>query len=151
MVIFNKKDLVIPRGLGNVAVSVTSGYTDSISREEVQEMIDEAITGSTAGVASINGETGAVKIKTINSQSLMGEDNIEISGTTPYVLPTATPTRLGGVKIGSGISVAADGTISTAASGIHSETISTIWTGTLAQYNAMEEHRSDTLYFIQQP
>ena len=39
------------------------------------------------------------------------------SGTT-YVLPIATATRLGGVKIGSGISVAADGTITASSSGI---------------------------------
>lgn len=39
-------------------------------------------------------------------------------GLSSYVLPVATATRLGGVKIGSGVSVSADGTISASTSGI---------------------------------
>lgn len=39
-------------------------------------------------------------------------------GGSAYVLPVATATRLGGVKIGSGVSVSADGTISASTSGI---------------------------------
>lgn len=39
-------------------------------------------------------------------------------GGSAYVLPVATATRLGGVKIGSGVSVLADGTISASTSGI---------------------------------
>lgn len=39
-------------------------------------------------------------------------------GSSSYVLPVATATRLGGVKIGSGVSVSADGTISASTSGI---------------------------------
>ena len=39
-------------------------------------------------------------------------DALEKNGGSGYVLPTATAARLGGVKIGSGISVEADGTIS---------------------------------------
>lgn len=40
--------------------------------------------------------------------------NIEdaMEGGEPYVLPTATSSRLGGVKIGSGVNVSEDGTIS---------------------------------------
>lgn len=53
------------------------------------------------------------------------EDIADALGTPPasdgsssgYVLPTATATRLGGVKIGSGINVSADGTISVQQSG----------------------------------
>lgn len=39
-------------------------------------------------------------------------------GGSTYVLPVATATRLGGVKIGKGISVAADGTITASTSGV---------------------------------
>lgn len=39
-------------------------------------------------------------------------------GSSTYVLPVATATRLGGVKIGKGISVASDGTITASTSGV---------------------------------
>ena len=39
-------------------------------------------------------------------------------GGSTYVLPVATAMRLGGVKIGKGISVAADGTITASTSGV---------------------------------
>ena len=44
-------------------------------------------------------------------------------GSSSYVLPVATATRLGGVKIGSGVSVSADGTISASTSGITPEEV----------------------------
>lgn len=44
-------------------------------------------------------------------RSTLGK-TIGSGGGDPYVLPTATSNRLGGVKIGNGISVAEDGTIS---------------------------------------
>lgn len=48
-------------------------------------------------------------IKTINGSSLLGSGDV----TTPtYTLPAATTSTLGGVKVGSGLSVAADGTLS---------------------------------------
>ena len=149
MIIFTKKDLVIPRGLGNVSVAVTSGYTDSISREEVQEMIDDAISGHTAGVESINGETGAVNLKTINNQSIMGEGNIEITGSTPYVLPIASHNTLGGIKLGQNIEVEEDGTLN-AIGNVTSASINTIWVGTLTAYNQMSYHSQSCLYFIMQ-
>lgn len=44
-------------------------------------------------------------------------------GGSAYVLPVATATRLGGVKIGSGVSVAADGTVTVSTSGITPEEV----------------------------
>ena len=44
-------------------------------------------------------------------------------GGSAYVLPVATATRLGGVKIGSGISVTADGTVTVSTSGITPEEV----------------------------
>ena len=44
-------------------------------------------------------------------------------GGSAYVLPVATATRLGGVKIGSGISVTADGTVNVSTSGITPEEV----------------------------
>lgn len=50
------KDIVIPAGLGDNA----------------------GVVYETAGVKSLNGETGDVKIKTVNGQSLMGEGDVPV-------------------------------------------------------------------------
>lgn len=46
-----------------------------------------------------------------------------VGGGAGYVLPVATATRLGGVKIGSGITASPDGTITASSSGISPETV----------------------------
>ena len=46
----------------------------------------------------------------------LGTDGLLYVGASAYALPIATASRLGGVKIGTGMTVAADGTISTTAS-----------------------------------
>ena len=61
-------------------------------------------------LTKLNGiEDGATRVQVSNING-----NIKINGSesTVYELPIATTTRLGGVKIGNGISVASDGTIS---------------------------------------
>ena len=52
------KDIVIPAGLGDNA----------------------GVVYETAGVKSLNGETGDLKIKTVNGNDLLGDGNIEIKG-----------------------------------------------------------------------
>ena len=52
------KDIVIPAGLGDNA----------------------GVVYETAGVKSLNGETGDLKIKTVNGNDMLGEGNIEIKG-----------------------------------------------------------------------
>ena len=54
-------------------------------------------------------------IKTINNQSLLGSGNISISGGAS--LPIATASTLGGIKVGSGLSVSSDGTLSASGGG----------------------------------
>lgn len=50
--------------------------------------------------------------------ALVSPGGVSGGGSSSYVLPVATATRLGGVKIGPGVSVTADGTISASTSGI---------------------------------
>lgn len=52
------KDIVIPAGLGD----------------------NPGVVYETAGVKSLNGETGDLKIKTVNGNDMLGEGNIEIKG-----------------------------------------------------------------------
>lgn len=47
-------------------------------------------------------------IKTINNQSILGMGNISVSAN----IPVASASTLGGIKVGSGLSVASDGTLS---------------------------------------
>ena len=54
-------------------------------------------------------------IKTINNESLLGSGNITISGGAS--LPIATASTLGGIKVGSGLSVTSDGTLSASGGG----------------------------------
>ena len=49
-------------------------------------------------------------IKTINNQSLLGEGDIEVGGS--YILPVASADELGGVKVGSGLSIDNNGVLS---------------------------------------
>jgi hypothetical protein len=68
----------------------------------------------------------------------------------------ATASVLGGVKIGSGVTVAADGTISVAGGGGSSVTNPvagstsgmTIWIGTQSAYDAIATKDAKTLYHI---
>lgn len=97
---------------GSVAVNLPAGeaawanitgkpttFTPSAHTHKAADITDR----STALVTSVNGKTGDVTIT-------------EGGGGSSYTLPTATDTVLGGVKIGSGITIT-DGVISAAAGG----------------------------------
>jgi hypothetical protein len=76
------------------------------------------LTGTSLIVDS-GATTGTITLKTLvpGTNISLGTDpngNIRIDGAASYVLPPATASTLGGVKIGSGVTVAADGTISVA-------------------------------------
>jgi hypothetical protein len=73
-------------------------------------------------------------------------------GGTAYTLPPATATVLGGVKQGSGVTIAADGTLS-AAAGVTNPVAGSVadmklWTGTQAAYDAIATKDAKTVYHI---
>jgi hypothetical protein len=77
------------------------------------------------------------------------------SKASAYALPAATATVLGGVKIGTGVTVTADGTISVAGGGggvtnpvAGSASGMTIWIGTQSAYDAIATKDAKTLYHI---
>jgi hypothetical protein len=77
-----------------------------------------AVTG-TAPITSSGGNTPAIGIAvatTTNAGSMSAADKTKLDGIAAsannYVLPAATAAALGGVKTGTGIAIAADGTIS---------------------------------------
>ena len=65
--------------------------------------------GGVAGVSSLNGRTGALTTKTINGNDILGTGDITIEGGD---LPIASSSTLGGVKVGNGLSIDADGVLS---------------------------------------
>jgi hypothetical protein len=73
-----------------------------------------------AGAEGVQGPVGpagpTAVSKDVDNTATLGTDGLLYVGASAYTLPIATASRLGGVKIGTGMTVAADGTISTTAS-----------------------------------
>lgn len=71
MIIFtkDKKDLVVPSGLGNF-VTIVQGGQSGVTEERVYEIVDSALTEYNP----------TDNFKTINGESLIGEGDIEIEG-----------------------------------------------------------------------
>ena len=72
--------------------------TDSVARAGLNNKQDKLISGT--------------NIKTVNNQSLLGSGNIDISGGGSYTLPIASSTTLGGIKVGSGLTINSNGVLS---------------------------------------
>lgn len=72
MIIFDRdtKELDIPVGLGNLEVNIVSGSTG-------------------AGVSSLDGQTGALTLKTINGNQILGEGDIRTSGSPEEIITSA--------------------------------------------------------------
>lgn len=90
----------------NLIGVLVDGKTVTIN--EKGELVAHA--GGEAGVTSFNGRTGEV--------SLTKKDVTDVVDIpAPYSLAPASPTALGGVKVGSGLSVTADGVLSASGGG----------------------------------
>lgn len=96
--------------------SATNAQTTATSASEKADAAKESADAAMAGLASkvnkpaMEGQNGQALFTNGNGQTYWGDQ----SG---YTLPKATASTLGGVKIGSGVSVSADGTISVDTSG----------------------------------
>ena len=69
---------------------------------------ENGVISASGGVQSVNGKTGVVQLTASDVGALPDTTVIP----APYVLPTASAQILGGVKIGDGITVKEDGTVS---------------------------------------
>ena len=140
----------------NIAANVSTLQTDMMSKQAT------LVSGT--------------NIKTINSQSILGEGNIEISGgdvdLTNYYTKTETDTKLGtkqntlvsgtNIKTINNESVLGEGNIevtipdaTTATSGAMSaadktklDSISNEWTGTQSEYDALTTKDNNTIYYV---
>ena len=103
--------------------------------------------GGTAGVNSINGQSGDLKLKTINNNDLLGEGNIEIQGGGGDV--TSVNGQKGDVVLNIPTKTSQlqnDSKFITNANTIGG--VNKIWQGSQAEYDAIENKDSGTLYII---
>lgn len=71
--------------------------------------------------------------------ALQGNNKKEFSKKTMYTLPNASASKLGGIKVGSGLTADNNGVLSTQYQ---------IWEGTQAEYEALPSHDNNTFYVI---
>jgi hypothetical protein len=95
--------------IGNV--NITSGPGINVST------VGQVITVTNTGVTQINGQSGNVNLSASNlpglsAVALTGEYSSLIGAPPAYVLPVATASVLGGIKVGSGLTITQDGTLS---------------------------------------
>jgi hypothetical protein len=121
---------IAPDGNSNLVIS-SAGLVSSVSGQTgavtVQALDNNTSTGISI-IANSGSTTGTIKLLRLvaGANITMGADgsgNLQITGATPtppYVLPAATASVLGGVKQGTGVTIAADGTISVPANGVNS-------------------------------
>ena len=103
--------------------------------------------GGTAGVNSINGQSGDLKLKTINNNDLLGEGNIEIQGGGGDV--TSVNGQKGDVVLDipkKTSQLQNDSKFITNANTIGG--VRKIWQGSQSEYDAIENKDSSTLYII---
>lgn len=90
-----------------------------LEETELNGEIENLIPSSSGGSLPSGGTTGQVLTKNSDADGDAGwKDNKPVIP-EPYVLPSATAETLGGVKIGNGISIAEDGTISASGGTTH--------------------------------
>lgn len=116
--------LVYPLSAAGDIKSVNGQHADQTGNVVVKAIDNNAATG-TSLIVNNGALTGNIALKTIVAGSgiTLANDpngNLQISGANQYVLPAATATTLGGVKIGANVTVQADGTISVAPSPVQS-------------------------------
>ena len=112
-----------PDDTGNVTVPVaTASVAGTVKPGTGLEIAPDgtlSVSGGAGTVTSVNGLTGEV---VLTASNITGFAAVATSGSyddlsdlpTPYTLPVATSTVLGGVKQGANVSIAGDGTISVA-------------------------------------
>lgn len=116
---------LISNSSGKVAVSnVTStelGYLDGVT-SNVQIQLDKKL--ETAPVTSVNSKTGAVQLNAsdvgaLPDTTIIPSKTSQLDNDSGFItdIPIASATRLGGVKIGAGLSVTENGTLSVTGGG----------------------------------
>lgn len=151
---------------GKTNKAVTEQQAREIAKEEAKAAVDaqqfktingedirgtgniEIKGGGTAGVNSINGQSGDLKLKTINNNDLLGEGNIEIQGGGGGDV-TSVNGQKGDVVLDIPSKTSQLQNDSKFISNSNSiGGVSKMWSGSQAKYDAIENKDSGTLYII---
>ena len=111
--------------------SISAGANITITQDVGLDTITIAAASITPPVTSVNGQTGAVVITASDITGLAtvattGNYDDLINTPTPYVLPIASSQTLGGIKVGSNLTIAGDGTLSANALQLNPATTTTL-------------------------
>lgn len=82
------------------------GLNDTVAREQITQISE-----------SIDNKVDKISGKGLSTNDYTTAEKNKLAGLSNYTLPTASATIKGGVKVGSGINISADGTISVSESG----------------------------------
>ncbi len=154
-------DIVWNSSLDLLTVGTGAGRRTMVDTTSAQTLTNKTLTAPSISAATLTGSltvsngTGTSGQVLTSTGSGLQWATVQSGGGSQYTLPTATDTTLGGVKIGSGISIDVDGVI-TAFSGSYSDlsgkpTIPSAIFSTVAvagQSNIVADSATDTLTLV---
>src|SRR6185437_8248771 len=118
-------------GASSIALvkSIQAGSNITITQDASSQTLTIATTS--AGVTSVNGLTGAVVLTASNitgfaTVAYTGNYSDLIGTPAPYSLPIASSATLGGIKVGSNLTITGDGTLSATGQPLQPATITTL-------------------------
>ena len=143
------------------------GYDDTEIKTEIEAKVSKVVgkdlsTNDYDDTEKQNNTANTLARHTHSNKSILdnttasytSEEKSKLAGLNNYTLPVASSTTLGGVKAGTNVTIADDGTISTSGAGEISNAENTniqvlkIWVGTQTQYDAITTKEDNTEYNI---
>ena len=143
------------------------GYDDTEIKTEIEKKVSKVIgkglsTNDYDDTEKQNNTANTLARHTHSNKNILDnmtasyttEEKTKLAGLSNYTLPIASSTTLGGVKAGTNVTIAEDGTISASGGGEISNAENTniqvlkIWVGTQTQYDAITTKDNNTEYNI---
>ena len=143
------------------------GYDDTEIKTEIEAKVSKVVgkdlsTNDYDDAEKQNNTANTLARHTHSNKSILddttasytSEEKSKLAGLNNYTLPVASNDTLGGVKAGTNVTIADDGTISTSGAGEISNAENTniqvlkIWVGTQTQYDAITTKDNNTEYNI---
>lgn len=143
------------------------GYDDTEIKTEIEKKVSKVVgkglsTNDYDDTEKQNNTANTLARHTHSNKNILDnmtasytlEEKSKLAGINNYTLPVASSTVLGGVKAGTNVTIAEDGTISASGGGEISNAENTniqvlkIWVGTQTQYDAITTKDNNTEYNI---
>ena len=143
------------------------GYDDTEIKTEIEKKVSKVVgkglsTNDYDDTEKQNNTANTLARHTHSNKNILDNmtasyteaEKTKLAGLSNYTLPVASDTTLGGVKAGTNVTIAEDGTISASGGGEISNAentniqITKVWVGTQAQYDAITTKDNNTEYNI---